>query len=132
MIRVSDCKPLNDILMKKVLLVFSLLLPLVGYSQKVNGEDLSLKKDLHYIEIVAVGKLFSSKIIISVDYGQQLDGKNDTRVDGEDGKPITFNSNMDALNYFYRWGWDLMLTYTASTGGESVVRYVMQKAPVKE
>lgn len=114
--------------MKNVLLFLALLAPVVMVAQTVDGVNLAEKKEVEYAELVGTQKIMSRKIVVSVDYGQKLDWNTDTRVEGTNGKPITFNSIMDAVNQFSGWGWELMFAYDVSTGqGGTVYHYVMRR-----
>lgn len=80
--------------------------------------------------IVATEKVLSSKINIIVDFGQEthlLDFK-DNRLRNEAGKPIAFNSVIDALNYMATQGWEFVNAYALSDGsGGKVLNYVMRR-----
>jgi len=64
-----------------------------------------------YCEVVALGKLFSNKITIDIDFGE---GRGfwifkDTRIKDEiTGKIKKFKSTVDALNYLGGIGWTLL------------------------
>ncbi|HRI58348.1 MAG TPA: hypothetical protein PK228_01450 [Saprospiraceae bacterium] len=114
--------------MKQVVFVLMLWAPVWVRGQTVDGVNLGEKKEVEYVELVGVAKMFSQKITVRVDYGQKFDWDNDTKVDGPDGKAIVFNSMMDAVNRFSGWGWELMFAYDVSTGqGGTVYHYVMRR-----
>ncbi len=99
-------------------------------AQVIDGVNLADKKDLDYIEILGVNQgVFKQKLVIVVDYGQKIKAfESDTRVEGADGKPIEFNSMMDAVNRFSAWGWELQTTYALSVGNNgSVLHYVFKR-----
>ena len=102
---------------------------LIGQAQIVDGVNLSEKPEVDYLEIVGTAKIFSRKNVVSVDYGQKVDWDTDTRVEDDNGKVISFNSMMDAVNRFSGWGWELMFAYDVSTGqgGGTVYHYVMKR-----
>lgn len=117
--------------MKTTLFILGLcILPVAVWSQTVDGVDLGKIPSIQYIEILGVNKgLFQKKIVVVVDYGQKIEAfETDTRVQGADGKPVVFNSMMDAVNRFYFWGWDLMFAYDVSSGqGGTVYHYVLKR-----
>lgn len=115
--------------MKAVIFLLALLAPVLGLGQVVDGVNVGERTDIDYVELVGVAKLFSQKLTVRVDYGQKFSWDNDTRVEGPDGKPIVFNSMMDAVNNFSVWGWELMFAYDVSTGqgGGTVYHYVMRR-----
>jgi hypothetical protein len=62
-----------------------------------------------YCEMTAMNKLFSRKVTIDIDYGEErkLFSFKDTRVKDDLGKVKSFNSVVDALNFMGRSGWKL-------------------------
>lgn len=114
--------------MKKLLFVLVVCAPWVGWGQIVDGVNIGEKTEVDYLEIVGTQKVFSRKNVVSVDYGQKVDWDTDTRVEDENGKVVSFNSMMDAVNRFSGWGWELMFAYDVSTGqGGTVYHYVMRR-----
>ncbi len=89
----------------KLFLLFLFLLPLPSFSQKVNNILISDLKS-EYIEISPTGGLFANFIYIDVNYGQQHKFLNDFRIKDNYGKPIKFNSIIDALNFFHKFGYE--------------------------
>lgn len=68
------------------------------------------KKVYCQITVTSMG-IAQSKVNISIDFGQESKTfDNDTLVDAE-GKPIEFNSLVDALNYLGERGWDFEQAY---------------------
>jgi hypothetical protein len=77
-----------------------------------------------YIEIVGVGQLFSSKMKVSVDYGQASswwDGYDRGMLVDENGKEIKFNSMIDAMNYMSALGWMFMQAYVVPNGNKDAI-----------
>lgn len=52
-----------------------------------------------YAEIVGESRLFSTKVTVSIDYGQSTSFFENTKVKNEDGSNRKFNSMVDAMNY---------------------------------
>lgn len=116
--------------MKAIFLFVVLWSPLFLCGQVVDGVNLAEKKEIDYLEIVGYNQgVFKKKIVVIVDYGQKIKAfETDTRVEGADGKPIVFNSMMDAVNQFSGWGWELMFAYDVNTGqGGTVYHYVLRR-----
>jgi hypothetical protein len=121
--------------MKKlfVTLVFLLTLVCSGFSQTtyppllVDGVDINSREDVRYIELLFIQKFMSWKIRCAVDYGQDLTWGMDTRVEGEDGRPITFTTNMNAMNYFSQRGWELVNAFPITAGNQYVYHYILRK-----
>ncbi|HEY5372025.1 MAG TPA: hypothetical protein VIJ75_23840, partial [Hanamia sp.] len=83
-----------------------------------------------YAEMVATQKLFSTKIIISIDFGDPLIAfKTDLRIKDSAGKVESFNSVVDAMNYLDSKGWEFISAFPVSTGqnGGSVYHYLFRR-----
>jgi len=83
-----------------------------------------------YCQIVANEKLLSKKITVSLDFGQKMKFFADNRLKDENGKPIVFNSNVDAMNYMGKQGWEfcqLSMVEVTSGSADLVQVTVMKK-----
>lgn len=67
-----------------------------------------------YCELLGQAKLFSSKVTVTVDFGQNQ-WQNNKLVD-ENGKNITFNSMVDAMNFMGELGWEFEQAYVITIG----------------
>lgn len=70
-----------------------------------------------YCEIVGIQGYFTSKLIIKIDYGQEIGTiwkPKDKRLIDEGSKPIKFNSMIDVLNLMSAEGWCFITAYTTS------------------
>jgi hypothetical protein len=62
-----------------------------------------------YARMEATGRLFSAKVTIDIDFGEERSLWSDNRLrDAETGKLKKFNSVTDALNYMGSQGWTLV------------------------
>jgi len=123
--------------MKKIFLtaVFFTAFGFSFYGQKVNGvliKDL----DVPYIEITCTpAASFKHKVVIVVDFGQQVKffqkGK-DIAITDENDKYVTFNTAIDAINFFYKNGYELNQTYAAVTGGYIYRYYILKKKDIDD
>ena len=104
----------------KLLLVASILL----CSFLSNGQSQKVEQ---YCEVVASNTAFSSKVSVSIDYGEAKSVWKDNRVKNEDGSVKKFNSMIDALNFLGTDGWKLVNAFLISTGGQDVYHYVFKK-----
>ena len=79
-----------------------------------------------YLAITAVGKAFSTKWKVEVDFGQAFEWsvKNKDLLRDEKGQVVSFNSPVDALNFLNSQGWKLV---TASAD-ETYFYAVMSRA----
>lgn len=120
--------------MKKI--TFTLLLLL--FSISVNAQDsvpttqpVQQTDKYMYCQIVGTAKLFSSKVTVEIDFGQAKGFWSDNRLRGEDGKPIVFNSMVDAMNWMGNDGWEFMQAYVVTlgsgTGSQNVYHWLLKK-----
>ena len=113
--------------MKKLVLSFALLIAcLTMQAQSVDDVPFS-EIDTEYVQLVGVSKLFSNKVVISIDYGQERKMSTDTRVKDENGKVLDFNSMIDALNFMSKQGYEFVNAYTITAGNQNVYNYIMRK-----
>lgn len=115
------------------LLKIALLLTFVafinaGFGQTVNNIPI---KDINvdYMQIVGTGKLMSNKVTIEIDFGQENDfwKAKDTQVRNKEGELMTFNSMIDALNFFSENGYKFVNAYAITKGNRNVYHYLMEK-----
>lgn len=108
--------------------VAATLYPLFSQAQTVN--DVPLKDvDVEYIEIVGSANLFSTKLNIRLDFGQEnkfWTNKEYLLKDAE-GKKIEFNSMIDALNFMSKNGYELITPYVVTDSTVSVYHYLLRK-----
>lgn len=112
----------------KNLLLLICLVPVLGFSQTVNNIQL---KDINvgYVQIVGLSKPFTSKVIVSIDFGQRdrLFDINDMVIKDADGKRLELNSMIDALNFMTKFGYEFVQAYAFSTGNQNVYHYLMKR-----
>jgi hypothetical protein len=82
-----------------------------------------------YCEMTAQQKLFSRKVTIDVDYGEErkLFSFRDTRVRDDLGRVKAFNSVVDALNFMGRSGWKLVNAFLVTENSNLVYHYVLRR-----
>lgn len=82
-----------------------------------------------YCEIISKSRLLSAKPKILVDFGQAYSFWKDRReLKDAKGKPIEFNSSIDALNYMASFGWELVNTYSViDTDDAKTFYYVLKR-----
>ena len=117
--------------MKKglIITIISLLGFVSGHSQTVN--DIPIKDiDVEYVQIVGTSKLFSNKLSIEIDFGQEnklFSSDKDTRVKDVNGKNLIFNSMIDALNFMTQNGYEFVQAYAFSVSNQNVYHYLLRK-----
>lgn len=115
----------------KYFILFFLFFGLSGLSvnaQTVNGIALS-EIDAKYVRIVGTSKFLSTKVNVGIEFGQQNKAWNnkDTQIMGEDGKPMTLNSMIDAMNFLDGYGYEFLQAYAITVGQQNVYHYLMKK-----
>lgn len=83
-----------------------------------------------FCELLGTGKLFSNKVTVTVDFGQEtsfwLGTSNQYLVD-DNGKAIKFNSMVDAMNYMGKRGWEFEQAYVVTIGNQNVYHWLLSK-----
>ena len=120
--------------MKKLIVILAINLFLLGdlYAQTVN--DIPIKDiDVEYIQILGTSKLFSNKLSIEIDFGQEnkyFSSDKDTRVKNSEGKNMIFNSMIDALNFMTKNGYEFVQAYAFTVNNQNVYHYLLRKKKV--
>lgn len=109
--------------MRKLLFIIALLFAALG----INAENFV------YCELVGTGKLFSNKVNVQVDYGQETSfWKGIDYIKDENGNKRQFNSMVDAMNFFGKQGWEFVQAYVITTQSQNVYHWLMKKAVTDE
>lgn len=105
--------------MKKLLIVMMLcMISLASFSQTYH---------VVYCELVGYNNPFKGTVTVSVDFGQAKKAFQSQALVGEDGKPITFNSMVDAMNWMGEKGWRFEQAYVVSTQNALVYHWLLSK-----
>ncbi len=111
--------------MKRFLIAFVLLLAMVGAFAQSQDENRV------YCELVGSPGLFSSKVKVTIDFGQETSfwkGSKDQQLVDADGNDIKFNSMVDAMNFMGKNGWKFVQAYTIGDGENGYVyRWLLYK-----
>jgi len=114
--------------MKRFIIIILLILPGLSFSQvKVDGVDINSLEGIKYIEIVGFERLLSTKVTVTIDYGQKMKFGSDQRIEKEDGKPIIFNSVIEALNFLNKNGWEFVNNYAVTISNQNVYHYLLKR-----
>jgi len=75
-------------------------------------------------------KFMSNKVTIRIDFGDNISDFADNRMkDPKTGKPMIFNSMVDALNYMGKQGWEFVQAYAdMNSGNTTIYHFLMKKA----
>lgn len=118
--------------MKQIIVAFALIMCAQFASAQESTELNKNEAKEEYCMIMARQKLFSTKVTIDVDFGQEWSfWSNKRKLVDENGKKISFNSVIDALNYMSSQGWEFVNAYSLTAGEQNVLHYVM-KREIKE
>jgi hypothetical protein len=72
-----------------------------------------------YCEMVATGRILSSKVTIAVDFGEEAGLFKDRRIKNDEGRAVKFNTLVDAMNYMGSENWKLVNAFPVTNSGNS-------------
>ena len=72
-----------------------------------------------FCELVGIQGLFTKKVNVSVDFGQESKLFANEQLVDEKGNIISFNSMVDAMNYMSKLGWEFEQAYIVTVGSDS-------------
>lgn len=84
-----------------------------------------------YCEVIATPKLFSNKVTIDINYGEEKSFWRDNRLKSDEGKLKKFNSVIDALNYMGKDGWVFVNAFPVNIGTAQIYHYGFKKIFLK-
>lgn len=112
--------------MKSRIAVFAFALTLVVCNQLAAQDP---KAKFEYCELTGTYKAFSSKQIITVDFGQDRSAWINPKVKDEQATKIKgFESMVDAMNYMATDGWELVQAYTYNGARGTTFVWLLKKA----
>lgn len=116
--------------MKNIILT-ALVFTITGLTTNLYGQvnsDSTIVSKFVYCELVGIQKFLSTKVTVSVDYGEERGFFQDTRMrDEQTGKVQSFNSMVDALNYMGNNGWEFEQAYVVTMGQQNVYHWLLKK-----
>jgi hypothetical protein len=92
----------------------------------LNNQPLDSIK-VEYIQIVGSPSAFSSKLDIVIDYGQWTGWKQDYKLTDNFGKNVELTSMIDALNFMYKNGFELVNTFASSPTKSTYYHYILKR-----
>jgi hypothetical protein len=108
--------------MKKIfILVFLQVITLASFSQ---SDSATIEQ---YCQVIATPRLFSNKVTIDIDFGEEKSFWNDERLRTYDGKLKKFNTIIDALNFMGKEGWTFINAYPVSSDNTVIYHYAFRK-----
>lgn len=79
-----------------------------------------------YAQLLGIGKLFSDKVNVSIDFGQNTTFFEDTRLRDDKGKIVVFNSMVDAMNWMGSQGWEFVQAYVVTVNQQNVYHWLLK------
>lgn len=111
--------------MKKLLLISLLCFTFLPMFAQ-NNEELNNQDKFIYCEIVGTQRFMSNKVTVELDYGQAKRFGDKQRLRGEDGKPVIFNSMVDAMNWMGSKGWEFCQAYVVTYQSQNVYHWLLK------
>jgi hypothetical protein len=108
--------------MKKL---FIISLVLLSYRALYAQTDSS--KVEQYCQVIATPRLFSNKVTIDIDFGEEKNAWRDNRLKTYDGRLRKFNTIIDALNYMGKDGWIFINAYPVTISGTVIYHFAFKK-----
>ncbi|MPM33638.1 hypothetical protein SDC9_80215 [bioreactor metagenome] len=112
--------------MKKLILLSLIVLMSVPMFAQENTSNEKTRDSFLYAEILGYSKFLSTKVSVTIDFGQNTTLFEDTRLRDENGKVISFNSMVDAMNWMGAQGWEFVQAYTITEGQQNVYHWLLK------
>ena len=113
--------------MKYLIIIFVICFNIFGKDTTGAFKLTDIPQDCKYIQIIGT-TILGIKLSISIDYGQSLKdkikGKGSIK---KDGKYFSFNSMIEALNYFYNNGWEFQAAYAITRGNHHIYHFILKR-----
>lgn len=115
--------------MKKLILLngFLFLFCIPIFAQVFVGDVDINKLDIEYCEIVGQRKFLSSKVKVTVDYGQKRGDVSKSKIKDANGKTKSFLGIIDALNFMNKNGWEWADSFIVTHKEKLVYHYLLKK-----
>lgn len=121
---------LNQILtvMKKLIFIIIISVGFIAPTQAQTINDVKIENiQVPYLEIIGTHDLQLASVNIKVDYGQMAARAKMYKVLDENGNRIGFNSMVDALNFFAKYGYKLVTAYEVIYESQGTYHYILKK-----
>lgn len=112
---------------------FMLTIAMLLFCTLIKGQNIkSDSTKFTYCELVGTAKFLSNKVTVEIDFGQTTKFFSDRRYkDPSTGKPVVFNSMVDALNFMGKDSWEFVQAYIvtigSSTSSQNVYHFLLKK-----
>lgn len=103
-----------------------ILIGLIILCSKIIVAQITVPKYI-YCELLGTSKFLSTKVSVSVDFGQESGFFRNTKMVDSAGNVIEFNSMVDAMNFFGEKGWDFVQAYVVTIGNQNVYHWLLKR-----
>jgi len=108
--------------MKKIFIASVIILG--SLVSKAQSDTASIEQ---YCQVIATPRLFSNKVTIDIDFGEEKNFWRDGRLKTYDGKFKKFNTVVDALNYIGKDGWVFINAYPVRIAETTIYHFAFKK-----
>ena len=98
---------------------------------KTQEDSMPDEMQYFYCQIVGTQKMLSSKVTITIDFGQVRKFVSDQRLRNNKGEVVVFNSMVDAMNWMGARGWEFVQAYVLTVSNQNVYHWLIKKSTKK-
>ncbi len=117
--------------MIKSLILFASCLFTLATIQAQTVNDIPIDEiEVDYMQIIGTSKFLSNKVTIQIDFGQRKKFWSSSKggvLKDERGRPIVFNSMIDALNFMSENGFEFENAFAITVGSQNVYHYMLKR-----
>lgn len=103
---------------------FLMLIQLITFSLFAQQDTTKIEQ---YCQVIASPRLFSNKVTIDIDFGDEKPYWTDTRLRSYDGRLKKFNTIIDAMNFMGKEGWVFINAYPVTTDKTTIYHFAFKK-----
>lgn len=108
--------------MKKIIVLVVVQLAALGLFAQ--GDTTKIEQ---YCQVIATPKLFSNRVTIDIDFGEEKSFWADTRLRDYGGKLKKFNTIIDALNFMGKEGWVFINAYPVRMADVEIYHFAFKR-----
>jgi hypothetical protein len=97
------------------------------FSALIANAQYDTTKVEQYCQVIATPRLFSNKVTIDINFGEEKNFWHDNRLKTYDGKFKKFNTVVDALNYMGQDGWIFINAYPVRIAETTIYHFAFKK-----
>lgn len=108
--------------MKKIIISLSIIFTALHSFAQTDSSKIE-----QYCQVIATPRLFSNRVTIDIDFGEEKSFWADTRLKNYEGRLKKFNTVIDALNYMGKDGWIFINAYPVASANTVIYHYAFKK-----